>query len=82
MARSRKSNLSSTKLRIVYIQRHALSTEEDKCRYMGLYMVDGSPVEWFANIKRNTPTLLQDFTLFVADFRTKFSDPNIESTAM
>ncbi|KAJ7161537.1 hypothetical protein C8R46DRAFT_1283743 [Mycena filopes] len=50
----------------VYIQRFALPTDEDKCRYMGLYMADGSPVEWFANIKRNHSNLLQDFTQFVA----------------
>lgn len=66
----------------VYIQRFALPTDEDKCRYMGLYMADGSPVEWFANIKRNHAHLLHDFTQFVVDFRTKFSDPNIQSTAM
>jgi hypothetical protein len=45
-------------------------------------MADGSPVEWFANIKRNQHHLLNDFTQFVVDFRTKFSDPNIQSTAM
>jgi hypothetical protein len=66
----------------VYIQRFALTTEEDKSRYMGHHMGDGSPTEWFTNVKCNSSHLLLDFTLFVSDFRTNFADPNLQSSAM
>ncbi|KAJ7657943.1 hypothetical protein B0H17DRAFT_1213405 [Mycena rosella] len=61
----------------LFLQRNALSTDEDKCSYTGLYLADGSPVEWFTKVKRNNPVLLQNFTQFILEFRSKFSDPPI-----
>ncbi|KAJ7612964.1 hypothetical protein B0H17DRAFT_1220882 [Mycena rosella] len=63
----------------LFLQHNALSTNKDKCCYTGLYLAGGSPVEWFTNVKRNNPALLQHFTQFIVEFRSKFSDPHLQS---
>ena len=35
----------------VYLQRKNLKVERDKCYYFGRYLKDGSPVNWFSNLK-------------------------------
>ena len=47
----------------VYFQRKNLA-ERDKCYYFGRCLKDGSPVDWFSNLKQTHSSLLNDFTTF------------------
>lgn len=66
----------------IHLQRQGFTTDKDKSLYMGRYLKDGSPKEWFNNIKQYTPVLLDKFPDFIASFKSHFADPNIQATAM
>jgi hypothetical protein len=54
----------------------------DMTGYMSTYLKDGDPKTWYYAIKKSQPTLLADFTGFVAAFRSHFADSNAARTAL
>lgn len=56
----------------IFLQRKSLKDDRDKCYYFGRYLKDGSPVDWFTNLKRTNSPLLGDFAAFQADFKSHF----------
>lgn len=56
----------------IFLQRKSFDSERDKCYYFGRYLKDGSPVEWFTNLKRENSSLLDNYDLFLQSFRKHF----------
>jgi hypothetical protein len=65
------------------IEFHPISFPDDhrKVLFVALYLKDGIPVEWFNHIEAINSPLLHDWNRFLTEFRKKFADPRLTSTA-
>lgn len=65
------------------IEFHPISFPDDhrKVLFVALYLKDGIPVEWFNHLESTHSPLLHDWTSFLVEFRKKFADPRLSSTA-
>lgn len=60
----------------VFLQRASFADDMDKAYYLGRHLKDGSPVDWFTNLKREQSPLLLDFVALKAAFVTHFGTSN------
>jgi hypothetical protein len=65
------------------IEFHPVSFPDDhrKILFVALYLKDGIPIEWFNHLESTQSPLLYDWTGFLTEFRKKFADPRLSSTA-
>jgi hypothetical protein len=65
------------------VEFHPVSFPDDhrKILFVALYLKDGIPIEWFNHLESAQSPLLHDWTGFVVEFRKKFADPRLSSTA-
>lgn len=63
--------------RIIEFNAVSFSTDHHKVLYVGLYLKDGIPIEWFNHLEQFKSPLLYDWSGFVQEFTTKFADPHL-----
>jgi hypothetical protein len=66
----------------VKLSRTTLPTESDKAMYLASYLGNGSPMSWYTALKLTSPHLLDNFPLFVQNFRDHFGDSDLEGTSL
>ncbi|KAJ3495812.1 hypothetical protein NLJ89_g10572 [Agrocybe chaxingu] len=66
----------------LFLQRHCISTDREKCLYFGFYLKDGPPSAWYAAIEKHNPMLFDDYDAFLNAFKKHFEDSDRKGTAL
>ena len=67
--------------RIIKFHPASFPDDHKKVLFVVLYLKDGNPVEWFNHLELAQSSLLYNWTAFLAEFRKKFADPRLSSSA-
>lgn len=67
--------------RIIEFNSVSFPTDRHKVLFLGLYLKDGVPIEWFNHLENNNSPLLWNWPNFIQEFRKKFADPRLILTA-
>ena len=65
------------------IEFHPSSFPDDhrKVLFVAMYLKDGIPIEWFNHLEATGSPYLHNWPGFMSEFRKKFADPRLSSTA-
>jgi hypothetical protein len=67
--------------RIIEFHPSSFPDDHKKVLFVALYLKDGIPVEWFNHLETNHSPLLHNWLAFLVEFRKKFADPRLSSSA-
>lgn len=67
--------------RIIEFHPSSFPDDHKKVLFVALYLKDGIPVEWFNHLETAQSPLLHNWVAFLAEFRKKFADPRLSSSA-
>jgi Retrotransposon gag protein len=67
--------------RIIEFHPSSFPDDHRKVLFVALYLKDGIPVEWFNHLETTQSPLLFNWIAFLDEFRKKFADPRLSSSA-
>ena len=67
--------------RIIEFHPSSFPDDHRKVLFVAMYLKDGIPIEWFNHLESTGSSYLHNWPGFMSEFRRKFTDPRLSSTA-